>query len=232
MPLLHRRFPRYGRPLPFLTLGLAGLLLSWHGLNLDISASRQTGNFFLVFTIPTTLVTFEGGKGFLLIVGLATLAAALLLGTMGERALLRRLGRVEAAWWAPRFRFYPLTLLFGLFVLYFGVVFLFDASVAADESLGGFVAFVYLNYSGLLDRPFVSLVGLGLVALGLWAATKGAFTWGRALPRPAPPPTPAPASPPVRTPAPARPATPSPRVPATQVPRPPVPAVPRASGPK
>ncbi len=166
MGLLHRRHPRYGRPLPFLAC-LVGIIAGvYYGLHWKFDWSLQTGNLFLLVLIPRSFIPSDPSR--LLLLGLA---AAGLLGvwgwaTMGPSTARSRLRR-GATWWArPSFRFYPATLLFGLFLLYFGCAFLFDASIYGDRVPGGYAAFIYLDYAGLLDRPFVTGVGIALTSLG------------------------------------------------------------------
>lgn len=217
MGLLHRRFPRYARPVPFLGLSLAGLFGIFYGLDVHASFSRQTGNFFILLSLPSSILPSDPGQILVAIAGALLGVSAVVWGTVGGARARAAARSDRSAWTRPRFRVYPLTFLFGLFVTYFGIVFLFDASVAADQVRGAFVAFVYLNYAGLPDRPFVTLVGLSLSMLGLWGITKGAFSAGLDLFVPGPKAAPAsanssPATPMIAPPAP-KPAS-LPRIPA------------------
>lgn len=235
MPLLHRRLPRYVRPAPFFLLGLAGAWLAWVGLQIHVDVSRQTGNFFLLLSLPRTPASWDWVAGSALVLGLACLAGASGYGTLGGAALLRRSPAQLRGWLAPRLRFFPLTFFLGLFLAYFGTVFLFDASVAGDQSERGWVVFVYLNYAGLLDRPFVTALGLLLAAAGLWAALRGAFAFGLgrvdvAFPPPRAP-APRPAAPAPSAPAWAAPARPRVQAAPPGVARRPAPAPPLAAAP-
>lgn len=170
MGLVHRRWPRYARPWLFAGLLAFGGGLLVHGLGAAFDVSLQTGNVFLLVTLPwdadavAWASVIEAGAGVVL------LAAALVLGTEGKKALARA---TEASGWSrPRFRIYPATFLLGLFLLYFGLAFLFDASVYGDDVPGGFAAFVYLDYAGLLHRPMVSLVGAAVALTGFTLVTR------------------------------------------------------------
>lgn len=203
MGLLHRRLPLYGRPLAALPFALGVALGLYLGLNWTWRWSLQTGNIFLLILVPSDLVTMRGGKALWLAAAALCLTGLFTLG-LTNRDRAERLVRAGTAWWwRPRFRFYPLTFLFGLFILYFGLVFLFDAAVSADDAPGGLATFVYLDYAGLTDRPFITAVGILLSGLGLGCVTMLAFQAGAGLERRAPwaptqnatLPTPAPASP-------------------------------------
>lgn len=178
MGLLHRRLPLYGRPLPFLLSAVAFVAGLYQGLNWTWDWSLQTGNVFVLILIPQDLITVEGGRAFWLLGALVAFVVLFAAGTKSPEQTRRQLDL--GAPWRSRatFRFYPLTFLFGVFVLYFGLVFLFDASVYGDKVPGGVAAFVYLDYAGLLDRPFVTFVGLALSGLGLACAGLLAFENG------------------------------------------------------
>ena len=178
MGLLHRRFPRYVRPLPFLGCALVALVGFHWGLNWTWDWSLQTGNLFLLLLIPRDLVTLSGGKALLLIAGFTSLFQAFTWGTLGEALARRHVEQGTRGWRAVRFRFYPLTALFGLFLLYFGLVFLFDASVYGDRAPGGLVAFIYLDYAGLGDRPLTTSLGVSIAVTGLLCMTRFAFERG------------------------------------------------------
>jgi hypothetical protein len=174
MGLFHRRFPVYGRRLPFWA-GTAALLVGLlFGLGWNWNWSLQTGNVFLLLLVPRTVVPTAGWRVFGLALAIAGLFLLLRHGVMREGTVRQRARDGRAL---PTFRFYPLLFLLGLFLTHFGAVFLFDASVYGDATPAGYAAFVYLDYSGLLDRPVVTCIGLLVLAVGL-VCTRRAFARG------------------------------------------------------
>jgi len=178
MGLLHRRLPFYGRPLPFIT-GLA--VAAWGiaaGLGWSWSWSLQTGNVFLLLILPRTIVPFDAGHAFALVAAAAGLAWAFAWGLRTREGVERDLAIPARGWKAASFRFFPTTVLFGLFLFYVGVSLLFDASLYGDKSPTGYAAFVYLDYAGLLDRPITTALGVLLVSTGIACTTTLAFERG------------------------------------------------------
>jgi hypothetical protein len=188
MGALHRRFPFYARPAPFALGLLAAALGSSLGLGWDWNWSLQTGNVFLLLMVPRSLVRADAVHLGALAFALLGLVVAFGLGLRTGSAAGRDLERA-AGWRRPRFRVFPTVFLFGLFVLYFALAFLFDASVYGDRAPDGYAAFVYLDYAGLLDRPITTGAGLGLLGLALSCLTTLAFERGVGT---APPPVSAP----------------------------------------
>jgi hypothetical protein len=201
---LTRRLPLYTRPLPFLA-GAALLVLGlMYGPNWIWTSNLFSGNILIQTLIPTQLFVFTS---FARVFWLAAAVAGVVV--LGFFTFTRWLPSKLEGLNAPRWRFYPLTFLFGLFLGFFGLVYFFDLTFAFDDTPGGFVMYSSLNYSGLTTRFVLGTVG-GLLLLGSFFLIFGAslhFDTGRfiaereAIARPAPnrpaeaAPDPAPAAP-------------------------------------
>ena len=143
-----------------------------YGPSWDWDWSLQTGNIFILITIPDTLIAFSGVHIPFLILLVLGIAAFIVFArapkAVAAKAANGRLGGI----WAPRFRVYPVLLFFGLFLLYFGVTFLFKASVSGADGVSGLAAFVYLNYDGILNRGIISLFGAAILLAGLYTTLR------------------------------------------------------------
>lgn len=159
MPL-RRRFPLYARPIPFLAGWVMLVAGVWLGFNWQWTTSIFSGSVLIQTRIPTQLIVFEGLKAFWLIVAVAGLAL-LALFSYGSRSAARDGGIM-----APKWSFFPIVFVFGVFLLFFGAYWLFDLRFAFDDTPGGFVMFTNLNYAGLTSRPFIGTIGLVLFSLG------------------------------------------------------------------
>lgn len=157
---LRRRFPLYTRPVPFLAGWVMLVAGVWLGFNWQWSTSIFSGSVLIQTLIPTQLIVFEGMKAFWLVVAVLGLALLVVL-SYGSRSGARGGGLM-----APKWSFYPVVFLLGLFLLFFGAYWLFDLRFAFDDTPGGFVMFTSLNYAGLTSRPFIGTVGLVLFSLG------------------------------------------------------------------
>lgn len=178
MGFLHRRFPLYARPLPFLVGLLLGPLFLALGLGWKLDWSLQTGNVFALLLVPEGLVAWSPLTTTWLLLGAFLLFSALLVGLVTRVGAQREIEGGGPSWWRARFRFYPLVFLLGIFLVQYGLLFAFDASVYADQAPGGYAVFVYLDYAGLLHRPFVSAVGAALVGAGLYLVLMKSFHAG------------------------------------------------------
>lgn len=187
---MHQRLATYCRPLPFMLGGAAFLFGLHNALNWAWDWSLQTGNIFIQISIPTRLLVFTGIHLLYWILCGVGLVALLVFGTMGRRSAKASVERGGNPFWAPRFRWHPLTFLLGLFLAYYGIVFLFNASVTPDDTPAGYAFFVYLNYAGIVRRNVISILGLLLILTGFALATFISFRPGlglRPTPRPAAP---------------------------------------------
>lgn len=188
MGLLHRRAPLYGRPLPFLAgafLAVAGLFV---GSGWSWQWSLQTGNVFLLLTFPKSVVAPDPLHLGFLLVGVLGMLLMARVGLRDERATRAFVAIGDWSWRRPKFRFYPMTLMFGLFLVFFGATFLFDASVYGDTPPQGFAAFLYFDYAGLLDRPVMTGAGVLVLAVGITCSTTLAFERGLGISAAPPPP--------------------------------------------
>ena len=165
---LGRRFPLYARPLPAAASLLAIILGVIYGPNWNWDWALQTGNIFIVITVPTTLLVFTGLNLVFLILLVLGLAGFIVFGRVPKDAAAVAATRHQRGIWAPKMRFYPMLFFFGLFLAYFGTAFLFKASVSGAEGGVGLAAFIYLNYDGIFNRGFISLFGAMLLAIGLY----------------------------------------------------------------
>ena len=192
----HQRFPLYARPLQFWACMAAIGAGLYFGLNWDWDWSLQTGNIFILITVPTELFVLTDYHGLFLGLAGAGLIGLFLVGTARPSTAEEVADMGGAGLWGPRFRFFPLTFLFGLFMTFYGVVFLFKASLAGDVTPRGYVAFLYLNYEGILSRAIISLFAAAVLLVGLACATVLAFAPGLGfrIERPVTPPPSGPAS--------------------------------------
>lgn len=203
---LHRQWPWHMRPLPSLIGFPATILGLWLGLNWNWDWALQTGNIFLLIRMPGALVDLGSPRALWFVLAIAGLATLVVFARVPRRALKGTAHASRFLLGAPRFRFYPWVLALGLFLAYFGTVFLFKASVAADIAGEGLVLFVYLNYAGIIGRGIISIIGLAVLGTGLWLVLGLTFQFGtgreaKILPRGlvAPEPAPAPAAAPTPT---------------------------------
>jgi hypothetical protein len=178
MGFLYRKHPVYARPVPFLGGLAVGAIGLFFGLNWSWDWSLQTGNVFLLILIPSHILNVSVSQFLWLLVALAGFSTAFGLGTVRSRLVRGQAATGWTGWRRATFRVYPITFLLGVFLLLFGVIFLFDASVYGDEVPGGLAAFVYLDYAGLMDRPIVTAVGVIISSLGLACATFLAYERG------------------------------------------------------
>ncbi len=132
----------------------------WLGVSWQWTTSIFSGSVLVQTRIPSQLIVFEGIKAFWLIVALVGLALLVFL-SYGSRSAARRGGLL-----APKWSFFPLVFVLGLFLLFFGAYWLFDLRFAFDDTPGGFVMFTSLNYAGVVSRPFMGTIGLILFSVG------------------------------------------------------------------
>lgn len=163
-----RRLPVYVRPLPAAASFLAIVLGIMFGPNWNWDWALQTGNIFIVIAVPSTLITFSGLHIVFLILLVLGIAGYAVFGRVSKGTAALAANKRDRGIMAPRMRFYPVILLFGLFLVYFGTVFLFKASISGAEGGVGWAAFVYLNYDGILNRGFISLFGAAVLSAGLY----------------------------------------------------------------
>lgn len=168
-----RRFPLYVRPWAAALAILAILVGLAYGPHWDWDWALQTGNIFLVITIPRTIIDFSGLHGVFLVVLVLGTAGFVVFGRAPKNVAVLAAARHDTGLWAPRLRFYPLVLLLGLFLLYFGTLFLFKASVSGAEGAQGLAAFIYLNYDGIFNRGIISLFGVAILGAGLFLTVFG-----------------------------------------------------------
>jgi hypothetical protein len=189
----HRRFPLHVRPLPFVAGWVLLVLGIGYGFSWVWDTSVFSGSLLIQTKIPTKLVVFQGLK----ILWLLAAAAGAVLLTFVAYGSRRHASR--GGLWAPTWRFFPLTALFGAFLVFFGAYWLFDLRFSFDEVGGVFVMFTSLNYANVLSRPFIGTIGGLLMGAGFVALVAGGvdFRIPRAKPttRPAQSPEPAAAAP-------------------------------------
>ncbi len=163
-----RRLPVHVRPLPAAASLLAVVLGIMFGPGWNWDWALQTGNIFIVIAVPSTLITFTGLHVVFLILLVLGIAGYAVFGRVSKETAALAANKRERGIMAPRMRFYPVILVFGLFLVYFGIVFLFKASVSGAEGGVGWAAFVYLNYDGILNRGFISVFGAVVLGAGLY----------------------------------------------------------------
>lgn len=119
----------------------------------------EQGTLRLMIVIQDPFLVFDGVHTFWLVL--------LLIGALSLAWSFVESDHTSTGPFASILTFYPFVFLLGILLTVYGVIYLFDVTTFADQTPGGFVVLLYLDYAGLTQRLIGGFIGLALTVVGL-----------------------------------------------------------------